>query len=163
MVVAADMWRGFYARSFGDVAGYALRLTAGDRAAAEDLVHDAYLAMVRAWRDGRVDRLETGWLVVVVRQRFLNNIRSRERESRRLRLVHGGASAASEEPEGSIADLLAGMGERERAALVMRYVDDLSVGEVADGLGLSVRATESLLVRAREKLRRKREEEDRLG
>jgi DNA-directed RNA polymerase specialized sigma24 family protein len=54
------LWRGFYAQSFADVAAYALRLTGGRRASAEDLVHDAYLAMVRAWRDGRVDHLDTG-------------------------------------------------------------------------------------------------------
>ena len=159
---AVDTWRLFYGDSFSDVSAYALRLTGGDRARAEDLVHDAYLAMVRAWNDGRVDRLETGWLIVVVRHRFLNSIRSDQREQRRLRLVHGGATTVEPDQGWPTGDLLVGLPDRERAALVLRYVDDLSVAEVADALGLSVRATESLLVRARAHLRRKREE-DRLG
>ncbi|MCU1388890.1 MAG: putative polymerase sigma factor, sigma-70 family [Ilumatobacteraceae bacterium] len=158
------LWRVFYDRSFADVSAYALRLTGGHRATAEDLVHDAYLAMVRAWRDGRVDHLDTGWLIVVVRQRFLNSIRNGRREDRRLRLVHGSPSSVEPSTEesssdGSIAALLGGLSDRARAALVMRYVDDLPVAAVADGLGLTVRATESLLVRARGQIRRQQREE----
>ena len=159
---AADAWRVFYAESFDSVASYALRLTGGDGPRAEDLVHDAFLAMVRAWRDGRVDRLETGWLIVVVRQRFLNTIRATTREQRRLRLIQGGAATVDGEMNTPMIDLLAGLPDRERAALVLRYVDDLPVAAVADGLGLSVRAAESLLVRAKAHLRKQRTE-DRLG
>ena len=42
----------------------------------------------------------------------------------------------------------------QRAALGLRYLDDLPVPEVARLLGRSVHATESLLVRGREGLRR---------
>ncbi|MDT9151321.1 sigma-70 region 4 domain-containing protein, partial [Escherichia coli] len=41
---------------------------------------------------------------------------------------------------------------QHRVALLLRYVDDLPVAEVARLLGKSVRATESLLVRARSAL-----------
>ena len=157
------LWRVFYERSFADVAAYALRLTGGRRAAAEDLGHDAYLAMVRAWGDGRVDHLDTGWLIVVVRQRFLNSVRDGRRENRRLRLVHGSGSSAelarADTSAGSSMEaLLSGLPDRARAALVLRYVDDLSVAAVADGLGLTVRATESLLARARGQIRREQRE-----
>src|SRR3712207_1533234 len=40
-----------------------------------------------------------------------------------------------------------------QAVLSLRYLDDLSVPEVADALGRSVHATESLLVRARRAFR----------
>jgi RNA polymerase sigma-70 factor (ECF subfamily) len=36
-----------------------------------------------------------------------------------------------------------------RLALILRYVDDLAVAEVANHLGRSLRATESILARAR--------------
>jgi RNA polymerase sigma-70 factor (ECF subfamily) len=42
----------------------------------------------------------------------------------------------------------------QRAALTLRYLDGLPVAEVAEHLGRSVRATETLLVRARAALRR---------
>jgi RNA polymerase sigma-70 factor (ECF subfamily) len=41
-----------------------------------------------------------------------------------------------------------------RAVLVLRYVDDLPVGEVAAVIGRDVGATNSLLARARGQLRR---------
>jgi RNA polymerase sigma-70 factor, ECF subfamily len=46
-----------------------------------------------------------------------------------------------------------------RLALMLRYLDDLSVADVARLLGKSVRATESLLARARTALRAAYEEE----
>ena len=67
------------------MSAYARRLTVGDTAAAEDLVHDAYVALVvPRGGDGRVERLGTGWLMVAVRRRFLNHVRDGEREQRRL-------------------------------------------------------------------------------
>jgi RNA polymerase sigma-70 factor (ECF subfamily) len=42
----------------------------------------------------------------------------------------------------------------QRAALSLRYLDDLSVPEVARSLGKSLHATESLLARGRDAFRR---------
>ncbi len=42
----------------------------------------------------------------------------------------------------------------QRSALTLRYLDGLSVPEVAEHIGRSVHATETLLVRARAALRR---------
>jgi RNA polymerase sigma-70 factor (ECF subfamily) len=125
-----------------------LRLTGGDAATAEDLVQEAFVGLVRAWRDGRVDRLEIGWLIKVVRQRFLDGVRGRSREDRRLRLAGRRAMAWLER-----------LPSRARAALVLRYVDNLPVGAVAAALGVSTRAAESLLARGRRQLRTIVEEE----
>jgi len=57
-----------------------------------------------------------------------------------------------DEPSGAT-QALARLSDDQRAALVLRYVDDMSVRDVARMLGRGVRATESLLVRARESLR----------
>ena len=100
--------------SFDDVSRYALRLTGGNRAAAEDLVHDAYLAMVRSRNGGSVDRLETGWLIVAVRHRFLNSIRGDRRRERRLRSVH--SSDVIDEPRLDVVpELLSELPDRSRA------------------------------------------------
>lgn len=48
---------------------------------------------------------------------------------------------------------LAALTPEHRTVLVLRYVDDLPVGDIARIVGRSVRATESLLVRARAALR----------
>jgi RNA polymerase sigma-70 factor (ECF subfamily) len=45
------------------------------------------------------------------------------------------------------------LGAHHRSALTLRYLDGLSVSEVADNLGRTVHATEALLVRARNAFR----------
>lgn len=152
---SVDEWRAFYDASFPEAAGYAVRLTGGDRELAEDLVHDAYLAMVSAWQAGRVERLAPGWLIVAVRRRYLNWLRDRSRELRRVQRVASldGRSMADESLSVDVVRLLAGVTPRSRVALVLRYVDALSVPEIAGAMGVSVRAAESLLARARRELR----------
>ena len=49
----------------------------------------------------------------------------------------------------------------QRAALTLRYLDGLPVAEVAEHLGRSVHASETLLVRSRAALRRVYQEEGR--
>lgn len=49
--------------------------------------------------------------------------------------------------------VLAGLGPHHRSALVLRYLDGLSVAETAATLGRTVHATEALLVRARRAFR----------
>ena len=49
--------------------------------------------------------------------------------------------------------MLQRLGPHHRAALTLRYMDDLPVPEVADLLGRTVHATEALLVRARRAFR----------
>ena len=51
-------------------------------------------------------------------------------------------------------EVLADLGPHHRAALTLRYLDGLSVPEVAEHLGRTVHATEALLVRARIAFRR---------
>ena len=57
-------------------------------------------------------------------------------------------------------DVLQRLGPHHRAALTLRYVDDLPVPEVASVLGRTVHATEALLVRARAAFRRMYEGEE---
>jgi RNA polymerase sigma factor (sigma-70 family) len=153
LVVSRDGVAGCYDATFDEVFGYAARLT-GDRRRAEDLVAEVYLALVRASRSGQVTSIGVGWLITTVRHRFIDDLRSRDREARRLRLVER-PSDATEDGLGDrvFGGLLASLSDRERAALVLRYVDDLPVAEVAERLAMSVRAAESLLARARARVR----------
>ena len=137
---------------------YLLRLAGGDRGAAEDLVQETCLALVRAVQEDPSADLTVGWMIVVGRRRFLDRLRRERRESARLERV--GATEDVDEPdwslvEGGVAlDGLAQLPAAQRAALVFRYVDDLSTAEVAALLDRSVPATESLLARARRELAR---------
>jgi RNA polymerase sigma-70 factor (ECF subfamily) len=142
----------FYERTCAEVYRYASRLVGGDRARAEDLVQETYLTLVRQVRAGRTDSVDIGWAIATCRSRFLDQLRrSRQRERTMLRSFERGAVGLA--PETTATDALARLSDAQRAALVLRYVDDMSVPEVAAAIGRSVHATESLLARARESLR----------
>ena len=125
-------------------------LCGADRSAAEDLVHDVYLATLKSVRRGAVTELTVGYLTTAVRHRFLDRVRSAQREERRLRLV----SSTPEPDAASMPPQLKDLPDRERAVLVLRYVDDLTMADSAAALGISVDAAESLAARAIRRLRR---------
>jgi RNA polymerase sigma-70 factor, ECF subfamily len=143
-----------YRDTFADVYRYAGMLCGHDRAAAEDLVQDVYLAALAAARDGALRELSVGWFVTAAHHRFIDRLRSSERERRRLQLVP--PLPREDEPTSLVPSQLAGLPDRERVALVLRFVDDLTVPQVAHAMGLSTHAAESLVTRA---LRRVRQQE----
>lgn len=58
----------------------------------------------------------------------------------------------AEEGDPGVMAALDSLSARQRAVLMLRYVDDYSVSEVAEAMNLSYQATESLLARARRSL-----------
>jgi RNA polymerase sigma-70 factor (ECF subfamily) len=79
------------------------------------------------------------------------------------RLVPGAARAVPDElviwqgdpSRDAAVEALDGLAGDRRAVLVLRHMDGLAVPEVAEVLGRSVHATESLLVRARTEFKRR--------
>ncbi len=150
-VTTARGFISYYDSTFDDAYRTALRLAGGKRDVAEDLVHDAYLRLFDVAQRDPATEVGVGWIVTTVRRRFLDRVRSAERESRRVRLVTPTNATTNGTDDASARDMLGDLSDRERAALVLRYVDNLPVAEVADLLGASVRATESLLQRSKRK------------
>ncbi len=144
----------FYDDVFDEVYRSAARLVWGDRGAAEDLVQEAFIRLVRSVQAGAVTTVGIGWMVTTIRRIHIDGLRSHDREERRLRLVTTTATSVSPAEDGAITSLLDGLSDRERTALILRYVEDLSVADVADVMGTSVRATESLLQRAKRRVRK---------
>ena len=155
-----------YDRSLVDVHRAASRLCGGDRAATEELVQDTYLALVRHCREHPGDEVGVGWLVTTCRNRFIDLHRADRRRQRREAVAGAvgvatgpgphdatGASGAAGAAADDLLARLAALPPLQRAALVLRYGDDLPVGEVARIVGKSVHATESLLARGRSALR----------
>ena len=110
--------------------------------------------------------LSLPWLIGVARHKLVDHLRRLEREERRLSLVAGAEPARHRsEPwdEVSVEEALAALASLpafQRAALMLRYLDDLPVPEVARALGRSVHATESLLARGRSGLKRRYQDRD---
>jgi len=140
-----------YRDTFAEVYRYAGLLCGNDRAGAEDLVQDVYLAALAKARDGALRELSVGWFVTATHHRFVDRLRSSERERRRLELVVSQPAPAESMP--AVPSQLSELPDRERAALVLRYVDDLTVGQVAHVMGISGHAAESLVARALQRVR----------
>lgn len=143
----------FYERTAGDVYRYASRLNGGDPTATADLVQEVYLTLIRQVRSGRCQPVDIGWAITTCRSRYIDEHRRRDR---RARLVPSWEEHPPQPLYEGVSDAtaaLAGLPEAQRLAVVLRYFDDLSVPEVAELMGRSVHATESLLARARSALR----------
>ena len=140
-----------YRATLGEVYRYAAMLCGSDRPSAEDLVQDVYVGALTKARSGALAELSTGYLIVATRHRHLDRLRSSQRDQRRLELV--ASSPAPDNASQVLPPQLAELPDRDRLALVLRYVDDMSVPQVGQEMGISTRAAESLLARATRRLR----------
>jgi len=151
-----------YDDALPSVYGYLLR-RCGSPPLAEDLTSDTFLAAVDAVGRNRVPSLTTAWLIGVARHKLVDHWRRQAREERRLALLENERSEERWEVDldALVAhDTLASLGAHHRAALTLRYLDGLSVPEVAEHLDRTVGATEVLLVRARRAFRTAYESRD---
>lgn len=149
-----------YRRALPQVYGYLLP-RCGSTVVAEDLTAETFMAAVAAVRQGRVrvPEVTVAWLVGVARHKLADHWRRAAREQRSLAAVAVLAEEAGDPWEEHLDAqaahaALARLPGPQRAALTLRYLDGLPVGEVATCLDRSVHATETLLVRARAALRR---------
>jgi RNA polymerase sigma-70 factor (ECF subfamily) len=147
-----------YDEALPQVFGYLLS-RCGQRALAEDLTAETFLAAVDAVRAATSPAMTTGWLIGVARHKLSDHWRRQAREERTLRAVAAEPGPDPADPWDARLDamrawdVLQRLGPHHRAALTLRYVDDLPVPEVAHVLGRTVHATEALLVRARSAFR----------
>ena len=145
----------FYDQALPVVYGYLLRLCGGDREQAWDLTQDSWVTVVDRLARGQTDKATVGFLLSVARSRYLDSWRRQRKLQRKLRLVWAG-TRESESPEVSAAKVLEHLSvcrDEHRAVLMLAYVDDIPVPEIAKMLGCSVSSTYSLLARARDELR----------
>jgi RNA polymerase sigma-70 factor (ECF subfamily) len=150
-----------YDAAAGEVFAY-LRARCGSRALAEDLTAETFLAAVGQIRRGAVEAVTTAWLIGIARHKLIDEWRRAGRRPRSEPLDDGDRDdhvvEGSDEWDAVIDQHLVGqvmaeLGPHHRSALVLRYFDGLAVPDVADHLGRTVEATETLLVRARRRFR----------
>jgi RNA polymerase sigma-70 factor (ECF subfamily) len=153
-------WAVMYDRHVGDVFGVVYHLLGGDRGAAEDVCQEVWLLAIE-----RIDGFDFGrggfrnWLLGIARHRVLHHHRRNAKQA---------ADADTDGPSEALPPLdLLELGERAdvvRAALFCldsahrrvlqdKYAEGLSVTEIAERTGRSAKAVESLLSRARARLR----------
>jgi RNA polymerase sigma-70 factor (ECF subfamily) len=132
---------------------------------AEDLTAETFLAATAATKKGAAPEVSVAWLVGVARHKLIDHWRRQDREERSL-VSSGGLGAEIDDPwdaemeRDAVYTALGELNAFQRAALTLRYLDGLPVAQVAEQLGRSLHATETLLARARAALRRAYREQD---
>ncbi|MGF7239046.1 MAG: SigE family RNA polymerase sigma factor [Frankia sp.] len=153
-----DAFTGFVAETGGRLARIAYLLVGGDRTAGEDLLQGALERTYRHW--SRVIR--AGDAEAYVRRALVNAAINRRRRRFREepleaagpdgpvdRIDLGGSSAARDE----IVRALRTLPARQRAVVVLRYLDDLSEAETAAVLGCAVGSVKSQASRGLARMR----------
>jgi RNA polymerase sigma factor (sigma-70 family) len=145
-----------YRRYVEDVYHYALALLRNP-ADAEDVTQTTFMNAYRAYKRGEEIEKPQNWLIKIAH----NVARSRyARANRRVKEVpleeHVEHLAVPEEERPDVEGVLRALGRlpfNQRAALVMRELEGRSYAEIADTIGVSVPAVETLIFRARKSLR----------
>jgi RNA polymerase sigma-70 factor (sigma-E family) len=121
----------------------ALRRTAytmcGDWQVAEDLVQTTFVRLYVHWPRVRQETADA-YARKILTNLFLNRYRIRARERLTAEVPEPTDDARLEELVGNRIDLtaaLAALPPRQRAVIALRYVDDLTIADVAEVLGLS--------------------------
>lgn len=140
--------------------GYASRRCGGVRQAAEDVTQEAWLRAVREWRRSGLPDNPLAWLTTVARNLILNQLRRQEPVP--LDAVPAALADAALDQDDAIdtADTarvvnaaLARMPEHEARLLEAFHFERRRMAQLAESLGISERAVEGRLRRARERLR----------
>jgi RNA polymerase sigma factor (sigma-70 family) len=137
----------------------------GGQADAEDVVQDAMVRALRALRNGSRPEALGPWLHRITRNCALDLTASRRRHPVVELVDHAhppteDAEAAVERSLG-VRGLVADVGrlpDSQRSALVLRELEGRSYADIADELDTTVPAVKSLLVRARQGLKRARDD-----
>src|SRR5438874_11402509 len=156
-VLARDQaFESLYRRHVQDVYHYALALLRNP-ADAEDVTQTTFLNAYRAYQRGIEVEKPQNWLIKIAH----NVARTRyARASRRVKEVpledHVEQLALPEADRPDVTGVLRALGRlpfNQRAALVMRELEGRTYAEIADTIGVSVSAVETLIFRARRSLR----------
>jgi RNA polymerase sigma-70 factor, ECF subfamily len=130
-----------------------LAAAAGSQEQAADAVQEAFVQAHLHWR--RISRYDdpAAWLRRVAVNRILNQRRSgRRREAALNRLAPATAYVQPALPDEALTSALADLPLRQRTAVALRFLADLSVADVAQAMEISEGAVKSHVHRARARL-----------
>ena len=144
----------------------------GDHHDAEDISQEVFIKVFRFIKNFRQDAKLSSWIYQVTVNTCIDAQRKKKAkpqvlmESSQMESIHHTASQKStslSEPERKafsgllqerIRQMLHNVSPRERSVFVLRYYNDLKIGEIAEILNVSVNTIKSLLSRAKKKLKK---------
>lgn len=162
--ITEDEIRGIYRDTIDALYGYVSRRCGGDRDLAEDVTQETWLRAVREWRVKGLPTLPIAWLTTVARNVLMNELRKRRplpldsiSLDEVLTAVDSGTASDSAEVAAAVSQALARLPARQSQLIEAFHFDRCRSSQIAESLGISERAVEGRLRRARECLRRELE------
>jgi len=144
-----------YRRHRGEIYRYALAVL-GNHADAEDVTQTTFLNAYRSLEQGVRPRKPSNWLLTIASNTIKQRFRQERTRPRQVEFDERTAEAATEEDEGpSVGELLVALSkipQQQRQAIVLREFEGRSYAEIAEILGVTTTALETLLFRARRSL-----------
>lgn len=151
-----EAYREFYGLYSHRLYGYLFVICRGNEEQARDLLQQTMIKAARYVREFDEEKIFWSWLTTAARSCWVDENRKRNRYLMMLerlwkwktREVEGGDSI-----EEIFANAIEDLAEEDRALLTRKYVEGLSVREIAEILGSSEKAIESRLTRARNRVK----------
>ena len=135
---ADDVWR-------------SLRAMVGAQAA-EDCFQETFLAALHAYPRLRADSSPRAWLLTIAHNKAIDHLR-RGRRTTPVAEIDVADERGAPEDDGTVWSAVAALPPRQRAAVTLRYVGDLSHREIAAAIGCSEEASRRSLHEGLETLR----------
>jgi RNA polymerase sigma factor (sigma-70 family) len=117
----------------------AMTLAFRDPDVAEEFTQEAFFQTLRRWK--RISRLDhpEGWTMVVALNKGRDTHRRRVRQTMKYKLLAQPSAMESKETQVDarilVTGLLEHLGDRQREALLLRYVSQLTIPEIAKVMG----------------------------
>ena len=106
---------------------------------ADDCFQETVLAALRAYPPRHRDNLR-GWLLTIAHRKALDHHRARSRRAVPVAHVDAGATAPAPAPDDELWRAVDALPPKQRGAVLLRFVGDLSHREIATALGSSEEA-----------------------
>jgi RNA polymerase sigma-70 factor (ECF subfamily) len=151
----------FFVERYGEVVR-SMRLVVGDPTRAEELTEEAFARAFRHW--SRVSQLDrpVAWVYVVACNEARRGWRREQRTPRWFgrdqRVVEDATETVATELD--VRTALTQLGDRQRAAVVLRYFADLPLAEIAAVMGCATGTVKATLHQALDRLRIELEDVD---
>jgi RNA polymerase sigma-70 factor (ECF subfamily) len=131
----------------------------GDRFAAEDLVQEVFLRIYRSAGGFEPRAKVSTWVFRIAYNLSLNELKRRSRfvcmdQIEEVAGIPAPDVLREDELAKNVRAMIRQLPEKQRAALLLRVNEDLSYAEIGSVLSVSVASVESLIFRARDRLRK---------
>jgi RNA polymerase sigma factor (sigma-70 family) len=155
-----EQFTALYEQSFDYVYAFILARCAGDRQMAEEIVQETFASAWAAFTHFRGESSGCTWLCSIARHKLMESYRRAIRRGKREQPCESSLATAPDpldleaavlggDTQISVVQALGCINALYRYALVMRYMDDSSVPEIAKALGRTYKAADGILQRAK--------------